>query len=235
MKKVFIILAALAVMTFVSCGGKKEEVTKNVPLESIVGEHSDLLTVDDSIKVMLVNTDGDKWDVRASIPLTNTKSWSDVPGTDKNASEYFDAKMGNLEVVYYDANGSEIDFSVGPDWDAVASVLSSEEIKTVNISASSLWSGKSYKDAKKIYDKVASVGLKKANLSKVWKASSSSSVDDDDDIDIDVDVDDLLDDYEKALEVSKKSLEAAKKVDKSTKKAMEAYEDALDAYGSMFD
>jgi len=233
MKKVFIVLAALAVMTFVSCGGKKEEVTKNVPLESIIGEHSDLLTVNDSIKVMLVNPDGDNWDVRASIPLTNTKSWSDVPGTDQSASEYFSPQMGNLKVVYYDVNGSEIDFRVSPDWDAVASVLSSEETKTVNISASSLWSGKSYKDAKKIYEKVASVGLKQADLTKTWKASSSSSVDDDDDFD--VDVDDLLDDYEKALEVSKKSLEAAKKVDKSTKKAMEAYEDALDAYGSMFD
>ncbi len=103
--------------------------TKNVPLEDIVGTHSDLLSVDDSIKVMLSSTDGKYWSVKAMIPMSNTKSWSDVPGTDENASEHFIAAMGNLDVVYYDENGSELTYDVKPDWSAVKSLLQSEDIR----------------------------------------------------------------------------------------------------------
>lgn len=230
MKKVFIILAALAVMTFVSCGGKKEEV-KTVSLHDIVGTHSDLIDIPDgdSIKLTLVK-DQKKWRIKASLPLENTESWSSVEGANTEFEPIIDYLCSDL----YDANGIKLsmDFFVKNEYD-LKSILSSEETKQMNLQIQT--NAYSYKEVKEIFDKVSSIGLRQADLKEAPKptstTSSSSSYSDDDDID----VDDILDDYEKALEVSKKSLEAAKKVDKSTKKAMEAYEDALDAYGSMFD
>lgn len=231
MKKVFIVLAALAVMTFVSCGGKKKELSKMVPLGEISGTNSDLLEFDeDSVLVVLSNPSGDTWNVSCKIPLSNTKHWENVPNTEKpkGAGEYFLPNMPHLYAQTMGVNGEDICLLEGY---GIQSLLSSNEYKTERINFEHTFY--KYKTAKQVYDKIASIGLIQANLEKQTVYGSSSSVDDDDDFD--VDVDDLLDDYEKALEVSKKSLEAAKKVDKSTKKAMEAYEDALDAYGSMFD
>lgn len=234
-----ICLVAAVGIAFSSCGGSKQEEVKYVSFDGISGEHAELLEVSDSVKVMLVNPSGDKWEVRALIPITNTMSWSDVPDTDPNAKEYYLPKMGNLSVEYLDKNGSELDCRVNPSWDVVESVLSSNKEKKENMSAQEMWGGGSYKDKKALFDKVASVKLSKAELSKVFSASTSSSssssswdIDDDD-----------LDDLKKAAEISKKALEANKKAmkaaksisSKSTKEAMDAYEKALDAYEDMLD
>ena len=231
MKKVQFTLLCVCTVLFIACGGKKE-LTKNVPLEDIVGTHSDLLDVsdDDSIKVMLTSTDGKYWSVKAVIPLSNTTSWSDVPGTDENASEYFIAKMGGLDVVYYDINGSELDYDVTPDWSAVESLLKSEEIKTVKVSAEKSWGGsKSYKDEKRIFDKVASVGLKKADLSKVWRASSSSSSSSSSISSsgkCSADIDKMLDEYEKFVD---KYIAMAKKAQNGDISALSEYANMLES------
>ena len=246
-----ICLVAAVGIAFSSCGGSKQEEVKYVSFDGISGEHAELLEVSDSVKVMLVNPSGDEWEVRALIPITNTMSWSDVPDTDPNAKEYYKPKMGNLSVEYLDKNGSELDCRVNPSWDVVESVLSSNKEKTENMSAHEMWGGGSYKDKKALFDKVASVKLSRAELSKVFSASTSSSSSSSSSASTsssssssswDIDDDDL-DDLKKAAEISKKALEANKKAmkaaksisSKSTKEAMDAYEKALDAYEDMLD
>lgn len=220
-----------------------------VPLKSIVGTQSSLLAVNESVKVMLVNTEDDVWEVRASMPLSNTTPWSQVPGTNPKAREHYLPKMtgswgSGLEAVYFDKNDNELKYNLYVPRDEVGALLGSEEIKTISIviKQSRPWgSGKDYKykEAKVIYDKVASIGLKNADLylekpddSETSSSTSSSSP-------ISSDLDDALDDYNKAVDASKKVLDAAGKANsksiKAAKKALDAYDAALDAYGSLLD
>lgn len=236
MKKKYLIVALIVLPLLVTSCGKKRELSKMVPLGEISGKNSDLLEFDeDSVLVVLSNPSGNEWVVSCKIPLSNAKHWEDVPNSEKpkGAGTYFLPEMPLLYAQAMGANDEDLNL-LTPH--GISSLLSSNEYKTEKINFD--WTAYKYKPAKQLYDKIASIGLIQADLEEqtIYESSSSSSYSSDDiDIDVDVDVDDILDDYEKALEVSKKSLEAAKKLDKNTKKAMEAYEDALDAYGSMFD
>ncbi len=236
------LIAAVGII-FSSCGGSEKEEVKYVAADEISGEHAELLEVSDSIKVLLVNPSGNNWEVRAIIPITNTMSWSDVPNTDPSASEYYLPKMGNLSVKFLDKNGSELDCDVSPNWDVVESVLSSNKEKTENMSVQESWGGGSYKQKKALFDKVASVKLSRAELTKSHSASeyysSASSSSSSSSWDMD---DDDLDDLKKATEISKKALEANKKAMKAAQKAssknmkdaLDAYEEALDDYEDLF-
>ena len=242
MKKIALFFLAAGTIALVSCGGKKEEENKMVPMKSIVGTHSNLLAVNESVKVMLVNTEGDVWEVRASIPLSNTTPWSQAPGTNPKDREHYLPKMTGLDIVYFDKNDNELEYDLYVPSGEVATLLGSDETKTISILTKQAWANLyhyTYKKAKEIYDKVASIGLKNAELylekpdddSKSSSSSSSSSISDD--------LDDVLDEYNKAVDASKKAIDAAGKVNgksvKAAKKALDAYEDALDAYGSLLD
>lgn len=186
MKQKFI-LGAVALCLAVglsSCGEKQEELTKMIPADDVTfsGKHKNLLTIPadvDSIKIMLVRADEEngRWDVRAVIPVQNTKAWSQIPGTDTRKSSYFEPRMGNLNVTYLDANESEIGDDLSMDGSVIESVLSSDDIITEKASVKDTWeySGdKSYKAKRALFDKVAGISISNMELHEEKPAKKSS-------------------------------------------------------------
>lgn len=215
------ILGAVALCLAVglsSCGEKQEELTKMIPADDVTfsGKHKNLLTIPadvDSIKVMLVRADEEngRWDVRAVIPVQNTKAWSQIPGTDTRKSSYFEPRMGNLKVTYVDANESEIGDALSMDGDVIESVLSSDDIIMEKASVKDMWeySGdKSYKAKRALFDKVAGISISNMELNEIRKSSSKSTSN-------------LSDVYEDALN------EVADAYEDAVNEAVNDYEDAV--------
>ena len=187
MKQKFILgaVALCLALGLTSCGEKQEELTKMIPADAVTfsGKHKSLLTIPadvDSIKVMLVCADQEngRWDVRAVIPVQNTKAWSQIPGTDTRKSTHFEPRMGNLNVTYLDANETEIGDDLSMDGSVIESVLSSDDIITEKASVKDMWeySGdKSYKAKRALFDKVAGISLSNMELNEVKPAKKSSS------------------------------------------------------------
>lgn len=206
MKQKFLLgaVALCLAIGLTSCGGEKqEEMTKMIPADAVTlsGKHKKLLTIPaDSIKIMLVRIGDSRWDVRALIPMQNTTEWSEVPGTNPSKSKYFEPRMGNLMVRFLDANESEIDAEVAPDYDVVGSILSSDEIVTEKVLVKDRWESlgdKSYAARRAIFDKVAGISITNMDLSEVTTAKESSSkvLDAYDDA-----INNAVDAYEKALD-----------------------------------
>ena len=136
-------LTLMSATMFVSCGSKEEEQVKWIPAPDFSGIHANLLDCDaDSVKVILTKAEESKygWEVRAMVPISNVKPWSQVPDTDENQSEYYIAKMGNLEGTFLDGNDSPIDYDMNPDWDKVETVLASEDIMSEDVWFKVAWS-----------------------------------------------------------------------------------------------
>ena len=162
---------------------------------------------------MLVRADEEngRWDVRAVIPVQNTKAWSQIPGTDTRKSSYFEPRMGNLKVTYVDANESEIGDALSMDGDVIESVLSSDDIIMEKASVKDMWeySGdKSYKAKRALFDKVAGISISNMELNEIRKSSSKSSSN-------------LSDVYEDALN------EVADAYEDAVNEAVNDYEDAV--------
>lgn len=237
MKKIKLIAIVAAIMVaLVSCGQKKAEETKMIPSDAVKksGEHSNLLSVDaDSVKIMLVNTKGESWEVRALIPLTNEFLWENVPETDPTADEYYTPSMGNLAIEFLDANGTPLEnISIEVDYDVIESLLSSNDYKTEDFVIKEYF-GNSYKNMKAQFDKVAGISIKKMDLVKSYNSSgsysSSTSSDSSDNSNYDGDDDD--DDWEeveKAAKATKSAYKAAKKAYKVAKELDEMDDDDWD-------
>lgn len=220
MKQKFILgaVALCLAVGLTSCGEKQEELTKMIPADAVTfsGKHKNLLTIPadvDSVKIMLVCADAEnhRWDVRAVIPVQNTKAWSQIPGTDTRKSSYFEPRMGNLNVTYLDANESEIGDDLSMDGSVIESVLSSDDIITEKASVKDTWeySGdKSYKAKRALFDKVAGISISNMELNEIKKSSSKSSSN-------------LSDVYEDALN------EVADAYEDAVNEAMDNYEDAV--------
>lgn len=186
MKQKFILgaVALCLAVGLTSCGEKQEELTKMIPADAVTfsGKHKNLLTIPadvDSVKIMLVCADAEnhRWDVRAVIPVQNTKAWSQIPGTDTRKSSYFEPCMGNLNVTYLDANESEIGDDLSMDGSVIESVLSSDDIITEKASVKDTWeySGdKSYKAKRALFDKVAGISISNMELHEEKPAKKSS-------------------------------------------------------------
>lgn len=207
MKQKFLLgaVALCLAVGLTSCGGEKqEEMTKMIPADAVTlsGKHKKLLTIPaDSVKVMLVRVSDSKWEVRAVIPMQNTTEWSQVPGTNPSKSKYFEPRMGNLTVNFVDANESEIDMELSPDYDVVASILSSDETVTEKVLIKEdSWSSrgdKSYAGRRAMFDKVAGISITNMDLSEVTTAKESRSTIQDA---YDAAIDDAVDAYEKAID-----------------------------------
>ena len=220
MKQKFILgaVALCLAVGLTSCGEKQEELTKMIPADDVTfsGKHKNLLTIPadvDSIKIMLVRADEEngRWDVRAVIPVQNTKAWSQIPGTDTRKSSYFEPRMGNLKATYVDANESEIGDALSMDGDVIESVLSSDDIIMEKASVKDMWeySGdKSYKAKRALFDKVAGISISNMELNEIKKSSSKSSSN-------------LSDVYEDALN------EVADAYEDAVNEAVNDYEDAV--------
>lgn len=220
MKQKFILgaVALCLAVGLTSCGEKQEELTKMIPADAVTfsGKHKNLLTIPadvDSVKIMLVCADAEnhRWDVRAVIPVQNTKAWSQIPGTDTRKSSYFEPRMGNLNVTYLDANESEIGDDLSMDGSVIESVLSSDDIITEKASVKDTWeySGdKSYKAKRALFDKVAGISISNMELHEIKKSSSKNSSS-------------LSDIYEDALN------EVADAYEDAVNEAVNDYEDAV--------
>ena len=220
MKKIkFLAVALCAMLVFVSCGSKQEEF-KMLPTENIKmsGMHKDMLEIEsDSVKIMLVCVDEDnnKWDVRVILPITNTDIWNEIPKKVLKGDDFeYKAEMGNFTVKYLDANGSELDHDLSPEYSVIESVLVANDYTTEDLLVKDRWSSlgdKSYKNMKKIYDKVTNISISQMELSKVYKAKSSSSSSSKKSSSSSYDSDDFdkaVDAYEKALDNYEKTLDA---------------------------
>lgn len=223
MKQKFILgaVALCLAVGLTSCGEKQEELTKIIPADAVTfsGKHKNLLTIPadvDSVKIMLVCADAEnhRWDVRAVIPVQNTKAWSQIPGTDTRKSSYFEPRMGNLNVTYLDANESEIGDDLSMDGSVIESVLSSDDIITEKASVKDMWeySGdKSYKAKRALFDKVAGISISNMELHEEKPAKKSSGKSSST----------LSDIYEDALN------EVADAYEDAVNEAMDNYEDAV--------
>ena len=104
MKKIIaLVIALLDVFMLASCGSKQEE-TKMISSNEIKmsGKHKNMVTIaSDSIKFMLVCVDEEdnKWDVRAILPIGNTKIWTEIPSKELKGDgfEYLDDYQYNIE------------------------------------------------------------------------------------------------------------------------------------------
>lgn len=215
--KLFLIMSMFGLLLF-SCSKQQEEI-KMLPSSCVKksGTDSKLITIPDSVKVMLVKVDNKKWALRALIPIENYKR------------SYGKRSMGNLDVEFLDANGSPIDFDLRPDWNVVESVLSADTLcKREDMLVKEYFTGK-YDEIKEKYDKIAGVALTRMNLTGGYTSSGSSSSsgssyssdDDDDDWD-DVDLDDAVNAAKAATEMFRATTDAVNSTNdmyKSAKKA----------------
>ena len=228
--KLFLILSLVGLLFF-SCSSKQKEETKMIPSSAVKksGKNSDILTIKgDSVKVMLVKISENKWTLRALIPIENA-----IPNTDPSATP----SMGNLSVVFLDANGSPIDFELRPDWDAVESVLSSNSFKTEDLlvkeAYENLTPGK-FDKIKEKFDKIAGIALKGLELSYTYKNdgsshSSSSSYSSGNDNQDDVSLDDAVTAAKAATEVLKATGEVVKSTGEVVKSTKGMYKEAKKA------
>ncbi|HCS88410.1 MAG TPA: hypothetical protein DIW30_08535 [Bacteroidales bacterium] len=214
MKRNFIFCAVTLCLALgmASCGEneKQVEMTKIIPADAVTfsGKHKNLLTIPadvDSVKIMLVRTGetGQRWEVRALIPLQNTTPWKKVPGTDNRKLSWFEPNMGNLHVEYVDANESEVGEDVYLDYNAVESVLASDDIITEKALVKDRYENlgdKSYNTKRALFDKVAGISISKMELNEVKSAKSSDKKGGSSLSDIYEDaINEVADTYEKAM------------------------------------
>lgn len=227
MKKHFIFATALVFsLLLTACGGSpaEEEEVKMMPSSSVTltGNHSELLTVTDSVKLVLcANESKTRWKVQAIIPIANTTPWKNVPGTNEKNAKYFLPKMGNASARFLDQNESEVkDGSLAETmaWSTIESVLGSNSQKNAKMTICAGLKNKvfvesDYKTAKQAFDKIAGIELYRLDLSEAHNASSSSSSSssrssksskssyDDDDFE------EALRQYERAVDAAEKALD----------------------------
>lgn len=230
MKTVKLLLGALTMgMLLVSCGSSEPK-SKMLPASSVTinGKHSDFLEVADSVKIMLkqVNEEKDTWYVCATVPMKNTKKWSEFPENEQNKKEgsYYEPEMGNLTFEYTDADGVTLDLDLGTPWSSIEEILDTDEPKTVNlmISAPYSWSAEDYSEMLAIYEKVAGIAVSRAELSEVIRVADSK--------------DDSDSGYSSNSDYSSSYSRAAKEVadayQDAAKEVADAYEAAAGAYGA---
>lgn len=240
--KLFLVLSLFGLFLF-SCSKQQEE-TKMIPATAVKmsGKHSELLTIDaDSVKVMLVKIDEDRWTLRALIPIENVYAWKVVTNMYKpsDPDEEYVPSMGNensmlhdhLEVEFLDANGSPIDFNLKANLDVVGSVLSSNSIKKEDMLVKEGYESdaEEYGVIKEKFDKIAGIAFKRmelhSNQIRNGNSSGSSYSSSDDDRD-DVDLDDAVNAAKAATEMLKATGEVMKSTGEVVKSTKDVYKEA---------
>ncbi|MBO4752412.1 MAG: hypothetical protein J5526_06660 [Bacteroidales bacterium] len=177
MKKTLLLILCIAVtigsFLFSSCGHKQR--VKMIPASHVKlsGEHKGLIEVAaDSVKIMLVETYDNTWEVRALIPIRNTAAWSDITGGSDEYNDVLDARMSNVKVHYIDQYGSEIKEifnGLDIDHDAIESIMLSEHPNTEDVlikDKSGLWGEKSHRVKKNTFKKVDGIVISQINITK---------------------------------------------------------------------
>ena len=165
----------LALLSFASCN-KEKELTKMISADRVelTGDNSNLFEIDaDSVMVKLipVGVNGDEWEVRTILPMSNTTPWSKIPGSDQNQASFIYGV--SLYPKYLDGNDSELDLSVEMDSQDLVSLLKSEEFITKEIPIKEYsYGNKSYKKQKAYFDMIDGI---KAQIELSWAHNSSSS------------------------------------------------------------
>ena len=245
MKKSFLLImcAVALVLGFSSCGGNstndstsestteeqnEEELSKTIPASSVTikGEYKDLIKVDGDVKIILTKANyPGRWQIKAVIPTSNTKPWSEI------AKTRFDSKdvSAYLKFKYLDANESEMDMgSLGGFKSCnLIDLLKSEEITTekMTIQYFSSTDGDEYKVAKEKFDKVN--GAKIEVSISIYDEDDFSNEDDEEDDDSSddsssttTDWDAILDELENYVD---KTITVCNKVNNGDMSAMSEY------------
>ena len=137
------------------------------------GEHKGLLEVAaDSVKIMLVESIKNGYEVRAIIPIRNTVAWSDITGGSDEYKAVLDARMSNINVYFTDEYGSDIKElfnNLDVDHDIIESVIRSEQPTTEDLlvkDKNAIWGDKSYRFKKQTFDKVDGIVISQINVTK---------------------------------------------------------------------
>lgn len=225
----------LAMITFASCG-KETEMTKMISADRVdfTGNNSDLFEIDaDSVTVKLipVGVDGDEWEVRTILPISNTKPWSKIPGSDQSQASYIYGV--SIYPKYLDRNDSELHLSVQMDSQDLESLMKSEELITKEIAIKEAWyENKSYKKQKAYFDMIDGAKLTvdlswahKANTSDISSSfsSTSSSLSSGSTSSSNPNWDKMLDDYEKNVNEYIKFVKKLSNGDKSVESQVDKY------------
>lgn len=193
----------------------------------LIGDASNLFEIEDSIKVVLipVGTDGEKWEVRAHLPLKNTTPWSEIPGSDQSLDNFISSVL--FYPKYLDRNDTELDLSVETDYQDGVKLLKSDELITKDIAIKEYSFGdKSYEKQKAYFDLIDGIKLT-ADLSWAHRASdsnsSSSSFSSGSTSSTGQDWNKLLDEYEKYVNEYIKYVKKLSKGDKSVESQVDKY------------
>lgn len=213
MKRLLVLLSAVAlVFGLVSCGEKQQELTKMIPASAvkITGEYKDFFKIaGDSVKIMLTNdnpNDVGTWEVKAIIPISNTKSWAEVKEMRKKKQGWggiygISACDYSTKVNYLDENSTNIDLDSKVE--GFDDLLMSEEIITGNVTVKhNNWGGiGSYEQIKQKFDKVDGVKLEiDFSWGTYYEEEKTAKVEDNSASSSDNDWDSVLDEYEKYVD-----------------------------------
>lgn len=167
----------MAMLAFASCD-KETEMTKMISADRVefTGNNSGLFEINvDSVMVKLIpiGVNGDQWEVRTILPISNTEPWSKIPGSDQSQVSFIYGV--SIYPEYLDGNDSELDLSVEMDSQDLIAVLKSEEMITKDISIKEhSYGNKSYKKQKAYFDMIDGAKLT-VDLSWASRGNSSSS------------------------------------------------------------
>ena len=175
MKRNLLIFCVLSVfiLAISSCFHKQQ--SKMIPASHVKlsGEHKGLLEVAaDSVKIMLVESIKNGYEVRAIIPIRNTVAWSDITGGSDEYKAVLDARMSNINVYFTDEYGSDIKElfnNLDVDHDIIESVIRSEQPTTEDLlvkDKNAIWGDKSYRFKKQTFDKVDGIVISQINVTK---------------------------------------------------------------------
>ena len=193
----------------VSCGSSNStdsdgsEETKMISKKQVKmsGEYRDDIEVVDSVKLLLVNIEEDKWQIKSIIPIEAGL------GVGKENIE----KGPWAKVRLLDANGLELDYSQYINEDDLKSAYSSSDRVDATTKAGFIGDKTSYEKLKKLFDKASCI--------KIEPGYSYTSVDSDIPTD---DINDAFDEAEREYDKAKD------KASKEFSKAMKEAQDAMD-------
>lgn len=221
-----VVLMLLAV-TVTSCQ-KKKVLSKTISSDrvSIDGKNSDLFEIEDPVKLMLVpvGVEGDKWEIRADLPIKNTTPWNEIPGSDPK----LDHSIYGVSIYanYIDQYNMKVDLDVQTDYQGGEKLLKSNELITGNVPIIEYGFGdKSYKKQKAYFDLIDGIDLT-VELKWAHKSSSSSSTANNTTVSsssFSQDWNKMLDDYEKNVNEYVKYVKKLSKGDKSVESKVDKY------------
>ena len=199
MKKHLLFVATLVCCLFLAaCGPKEENESREMEPSTLKlkGSHASWFKVEKPYLLRLVKTEDKGWQVRVKVSLVKIKKI--------DTKRYLQELECCPEIAYIDDDDVELqDGQLSSDYFSTLCVKEINESEELVIQPFS-WHSMKYAEAKKIYDNLTNVvitDIKFEEIKKSTSSSSSSSIWDDDDLD------DIVEQYERALDAAERALD----------------------------